>query len=229
MLRWLTAGSTHYFCLCKMHRMPIEASQYADQHSSALSPLLQEILHHTLANHPHAHMISGQVQGLLLRMISRMLRPKRVLEIGTFTGFSALCLAEGLAEDGQLFTLEMREADATTAQQYFDRSAFKDQIKLMQGDARAIIPALNETWDLVFIDADKTSYIDYYQMVLPQLKKGGYLLADNVLFHGEVLQDEVKGKNAKAIAAFNAHVQADPRTENVLLTIRDGLLLTRKL
>ena len=209
--------------------MPIEASQYADQNSSALSPLLQEILQYTLAHHPHAHMISGQVQGLMLQLISRMLQPKRILEIGTFTGFSALCLAEGLATGGQLITLEMREADAETAQQYFDRSPFKDHIKLLQGDARTIIPSLNETWDLVFIDADKTSYIDYYEMVLPQMRTGGFLLADNVLFHGEVLQDEVKGKNAKAIAAFNAHVQADPRTENVLLTIRDGLLLIRKL
>lgn len=209
--------------------MPIEASQYADQYSSALSPLLQEILQYTEAHHPHAHMISGPVQGLYLQMISRMLQPKRILEIGTFTGFSALCLAEGLPSDGQLFTLEMRESDAATAQQYFDRSPLKDQIKLLQGDARAIIPTLSETWDLVFIDADKTSYIDYYEMVLPQLRTGGYLLADNVLFHGEVLQDEVKGKNAKAIAAFNAHVQADPSTENVLLTIRDGLMLIRKL
>jgi predicted O-methyltransferase YrrM len=209
--------------------MPIEASRYADQHSSALSPLLQEILQNTLAHHPHAHMISGQVQGLFLQMISRMLQPKRILEIGTFTGFSGLCLAEGLAAYGQLVTLEMREADAKIAQQYFDRSLFKEKIKLLQGDARAIIPTLNETWDLVFIDADKTSYIDYYEMVLPQLRTGGYLMADNVLFHGEVLQDEVKGKNAKAIADFNAHVQADPRTENVLLTIRDGLLLIRKL
>jgi predicted O-methyltransferase YrrM len=209
--------------------MPIEASQYADKHSSGLSPLLQEILQYTDAHHPHAHMISGPVQGLYLQMISRMLQAKRILELGTFTGFSALCLAEGLAADGQLFTLEMREADAATAQQYFDRSPFKDQINLLQGDARAIIPTLSETWDLVFIDADKTSYIDYYEMVLPQLRTGGYLLADNVLFHGEVLQDEVKGKNAKAIAAFNAHVQADPRTENVLLTIRDGLMLIRKL
>jgi predicted O-methyltransferase YrrM len=209
--------------------MPIEADHYADQHSSALSPLLQEILQQTLAHHPHAHMISGHVQGLLLQMISHMLQPKSILEIGTFTGFSALCLAEGLAADGRLYTLEMREEDAATAQQYFDRSHFKDKIKLLHGDARAIIPTLQESWDLVFIDADKTSYIDYYEMVLPQLKQGGYILADNVLFHGEVLQDEVKGKNAKAIAAFNAHVQADTRSENVLLTVRDGLLLIRKL
>lgn len=209
--------------------MPIEANQYADQYSSSLSPLLQEILQYTLAHHLHAHMISGRVQGLFLQMISHMLQPKFVLEIGTFTGFSALCLAEGLAADGQLITLELRKEDAATAQQYFDRSLFKDKIKLLQGDARAIVPTLQERWDLVFIDADKTSYIDYYEMVLPQLKQGGYILADNVLFHGEVLQDEVKGKNAKAIAAFNAHVKSDPRTENVLLTIRDGLLLIRKL
>lgn len=208
--------------------MPTDLHQYAAQNSSQLSPLLQEILSYTQMHHPHAHMISGHVQGLLLQMISRMVQPNRILEIGTFTGFSALCLAEGLPDDGRLYTLELRAEDAATAQSFFNRSVFKDKIIAQIGDARKIIPALQESWDLVFIDADKTSYVDYYEMVLPQMKPGGFILADNVLFHGEVLQDEIKGKNAKAIAAFNAHVNADNRSEQVLLTVRDGLLLVRK-
>ncbi len=206
----------------------MDEQQYAGQHTSPLSPLLQEVLDYTLTKHPHAHMVSGHVQGVFLQMLSRMLRPKRILEIGTFTGFSALCLAEGLPADGLLYTLELREEDAQTASTFFERSEYNKKILLRCGDARTIIPQLNEIWDLVFIDADKISYIDYYEMVLPQVQPGGYILADNVLFHGEVLHNEVKGKNAKAIAAFNQHVQADERSENVLLTVRDGLLLVRK-
>ena len=208
--------------------MPQDLESYASQHCSPLEPLLQEVLAYTEQHHPKAHMISGAVQGLLLQQLSHMLRPKRILEIGTFTGFSALCLAAGLPEDGLLYTLEMRAEDAATAQSFFDRSEKKNQLRLLQGDARQIIPTLKESWDLVFIDADKISYIDYYNMLVPRMAAGSFLLADNVLFHGEVLQDELKGKNAKAIAAFNAHVQADDRTQNVLLTVRDGLMLIRK-
>ena len=208
--------------------MPTDLNAYAARHTSPLPPLLQEILDYTEQHHPHAHMISGHVQGQLLRQLSCMLRPRRILEIGTFTGFSALCLAEGLPEDGRLYTLELRPDDAATAAGYFARSPLGSQITLLTGDARTIVPTLPESWDLVFIDADKTGYVDYYEMVLPQLRSGGFILADNVLFHGEVLADEVKGKNAKAIAAFNAHVMQDERTEKVLLTVRDGLLLIRK-
>lgn len=209
--------------------MPLDAHQYAEQFTSPLSPLLQEVLDYTLTQHPHAHMVSGHMQGQFLQMLSRIVQPKRLLEIGTFTGFSALCLSEGLAPDGLLYTLELREEDAQTAKTFFERSEYHKKIVLRSGDARTIIPQLDETWDLVFIDADKVSYIDYYEMVLPQMRPGGYMLADNVLFHGEVLQDEVKGKNAKAIAAFNQHVHEDARTENVLLTVRDGLMLVQKL
>ena len=208
--------------------MPTDLQVYAAQFTSPLPPLLQEIIDYTERHHAHAHMISGHIQGQLLRQFSAMLRPRRILEIGTFTGFSALCLAEGLAPDGRLYTLEKREEDAATAQAFFHRSPLGQQITLLTGDARQLLPALQESWDLVFIDADKTSYTDYYEMVLPQVRSGGFILADNVLFHGEVLADEVKGKNAKAIAAFNAHVHHDDRTESVLLTVRDGLLLIRK-
>lgn len=201
---------------------------YADDHTSKLDDLLQEVLDHTLMHHPKSNMISGHVQGQFLRMLSSMMAPQRILEIGTFTGFSGLCLAAGLQENGLLYTLELREADAITAQSYFNRSIYKEKIKLLQGNAGAIIPTLHETWDLVFIDADKTGYINYYEQVLPNVRKGGFILADNVLFHNEVLEEPVKGKNAIAIAAFNEHVRNDDRVEQVLLTVRDGLLLIQK-
>lgn len=206
----------------------ITPEQYADTYTSSLDPLLQEILDFTLANHPASNMISGHVQGLLLQTLSCITAPERILEIGTFTGFSALCLAAGLKENGLLYTLELREADASTAQAYFNRSAFKDKIKLVLGNAAEIIPTLNETWDLVFIDADKTGYINYYEQVLPNLKKGGLVLADNVLFHNEVLKTPIKGKNAVAISAFNDHVKNDNRVQQVLLTVRDGLMVIQK-
>lgn len=201
---------------------------YAEKYSSALDPLLQEVLDYTLANHPHARMVSGKEQGLFLQFVSKLAKPKRILEIGTFTGFSGLCLASGLAPDGELHTLELRAEDAATAQSYFDRSPFKHQIFLHIGNAQTIIPALQGPWDLVFIDADKTGYATYYQLVVNNLADGGWILADNVLFHGEVLKDPVTGKNAKAIAAFNELVKNDERVEQVMLTIRDGLTLIRK-
>ncbi len=205
-----------------------KAEAYAQQHTSPQDALLQQIETHTLANHPHAQMLSGQVQGRFLEMMSRMIAPQRILEIGTFTGFSALCLAQGLTEDGMLHTLEVREEDAITASGYFSQSPLAGKIKLHLGDAMQIIPTLQESWDLVFIDADKVSYIDYYELTLPMVRPGGWIIADNVIFHGQVLESPVSGKNAKAIAAFNAHVAADARVEQTLLTIRDGLLVIRK-
>lgn len=202
--------------------------EYAKRFTSPLDNVLQEIEDYTLQNHPHAHMLSGHVQGKVLEMISCMIKPQHILEIGTFTGFSALCLAKGLQPGGKLHTIEIREEDAATAKKYFAK-ANVNNIELYLGNAKQIIPSLNVQWDLVFIDADKVSYIDYYELTLPNVKQGGFILADNVLFHGEVLQDEIKGKNAKAIQAFNEHVAKDKRVEKVLLTVRDGLLLIKKL
>ena len=202
---------------------------YAKRFSSPLDEVLQEIEDFTLQNHPHAKMLSGHVQGKVLEMISGMIKPQRILEIGTFTGFSALCLLKGLQPGGKLHTIELRKEDADTAGKYFSKANVKDKIILHIGDARQVIPTLNEQWDLVFIDADKTGYIDYYELTLPNVKQGGFILADNVLFHGEVLQNELKGKNAKAIQAFNVHVAKDKRVQQVMLTVRDGLLLIQKL
>ena len=204
------------------------AQAYAEQFSSAADALLQEIAASTQALHPHAHMLSGHVQGKFLEMVSCLMQPRRILEIGTFTGYSALCLAKGLLKDGKIHTIEMREEDAAVARTNFSRSNDLEKIILHVGNALDILPGLQETWDLVFIDADKVNYINYYQLVLPFVRPGGVILADNVLFHGQVLRQPVSGKNAKAIDAFNKHIQQDGSVEKVLLTIRDGLLMIRK-
>ncbi|MEP7164921.1 MAG: O-methyltransferase [Ferruginibacter sp.] len=205
------------------------AETYSKKYTSMLDAVLLENETTTLTTHAQAQMHSGHVQGKLLEMISRMIKPEKILEIGTFTGFSALCLSMGLQQNGLLHTIELREEDAATAASYFKKAGAENTIMLHIGNALEIIPRLDEKWDLVFIDADKVSYIEYYELTLPFLNKGGWILADNVLFHGQVLEAEIKGKNAKAIQAFNDHVAADDRVEQVMLTVRDGLMLIRKL
>lgn len=202
---------------------------YAQKYTSHHDELLEEVYRFTLQNHPKHHMISGPLQGKFLEMISHMLKPKRVLEIGTFTGYSALCLAKGLPDEGLLHTIELRKDDGTHAKQFFDRSFFRDKIILHIGDALEIIGELNDTWDLVFIDADKENYIDYFNLVLPHLRQNGFILADNVLFHGAVLEKEIKGKSAKAIQAFNDYLLTRTDVEKMILPLRDGLMLIRKL
>lgn len=206
-----------------------KAEQYAENFSTLPEQLLHKVVTETIATHEHAQMLSSTTQGKFLELLSMMIRPKKILEIGTFTGFSALCLVKGLAEGGMLHTIELREEDASKARGYFNESINRANIQLHVGDARSILPTLNETWDLVFIDADKVSYIEYYELTLQSLKQGGWIIADNVLFHGQVLEDEVRGKNAKAIHAFNEHVKNDSRVEQVMLTVRDGLLIIKKI
>jgi caffeoyl-CoA O-methyltransferase len=215
---------------CKFAGMEIiltAANAYALAHSTAPNRLLEEIHEFTLANHPEAHMISGPLQGRLLSLLSKMISPRRILEIGTFTGYSALCLAEGLLPDGELHTIEKRENDAATARHFFSRSAYAKQIQLHCGEAMKVLKLLNGDWDLVFLDADKTGYIAYYDLLLESMKPGSWIIADNVFFHGEVLKPVLSGKNAKAVEAFNKHVEKDPRVEQVMMTIRDGLSLIR--
>jgi predicted O-methyltransferase YrrM len=205
------------------------AEAYAQKFSSNEDELLAEIASYTNQNHPHANMLSGHVQGKFLEVISCLLQPKNILEIGTFTGYSALSLAKGLQDDGELHTIELRDEDAKTALFFFSKSFYNKKIVLHVGNAPEIIPTLDKVWDIVFIDADKTGYINYYELTLPHVKKNGLIIADNVLFHGEVLEENIKGKNAKAINEFNEHVKNDNRVEQVMLTVRDGLLLMRKL
>lgn len=206
-----------------------QVQAYAEKFTSPDEPLLREISDYTMANHPRSHMLSGHLQGKWLQMVSWMLRPRRVLEIGTFTGYSALCLASGLADDGVLHTIDVREEETTTASGYFARSASGKKIRVHTGDAREIIPALDETWDLVFIDADKTGYIEYFNLVFPRLRQNGFILADNVFFHGEVLDEPVKGKSGKAIRDFNEFILGRDDLEKMMLTLRDGLYLLRKI
>jgi predicted O-methyltransferase YrrM len=157
-----------------------------------------------------------------------MVRPRRILEIGTFTGYSALCLAKGLADDGLLHTIELREKDATIAKGFFERSAYKEKIILHTGDAKKIVSTLEETFDLVFIDADKSGYIEYFNLVFPKLRKNGFIFADNIFFHGQALEAESTGKNAKAIKDFNQFINKRTDIEKMILTLRDGLYLIRK-
>jgi caffeoyl-CoA O-methyltransferase len=202
---------------------------YAENYSSPEDALLKEVNDFTMQHHSESIMLSGHLQGKVLEMISCMIQPRRVLEIGTFTGYSALCLAKGLTTDGELHTIELREADAATARSYFTRSAYAEKIKLHTGNALDIIPQLEETWDLVFIDADKPAYIEYFNLVLPRLRKNGFILADNIFFHGQVLEENVTGKSAKGIEAFNKYIRERTDIEKTVLTIRDGLFLIRKL
>jgi caffeoyl-CoA O-methyltransferase len=205
-----------------------KAQSYAEIFSSAVEPLLHQIEAHTKATNAEYHMISGHLQGKFLEIISTLLQPENVLEIGTFVGYSAICLAKGLKANGELHTIEVSEEIAMIAKSNFSRTNEADKIILHVGNALQIIPTLNKSWDLVFIDADKPSYVEYYKQVLPGVRSGGIILADNVLFHGQVLEEPLKGKNAKGIQAFNEYVQQDESVDKVMLTIRDGLFLIRK-
>ena len=202
--------------------------EYAEKFSSAEDALLKEVNDFTTNNHPEHHMLSGHLQGKFLEMASMMIRPRRILEIGTFTGYSALCLAKGLTEGGELHTIELRESDAAIARGFFDRSAYKEKIVLYTGDAKKVVSQLNETFDLVFIDADKSGYIEYFNLIFPKVRQNGFIFADNIFFHGQALELQPSGKNAKAIKAFNEFVNNRTDIEKMILTLRDGLYLIRK-
>jgi predicted O-methyltransferase YrrM len=173
-------------------------------------------------------MLSGALQGKFLEMISFLLNPMYILEIGTFLGYSALCLAKGLKSGGELHTIENNKETAAAAMENFKKSKTGNKIILHTGNALELLNTLHFPWDLIFIDADKTGYADYYQALVPKLKAGGLIMADNVLFHGQVLEKEVKGKSAKAIQAFNEMINSDDRVEKIMLTLRDGVYLIRK-
>jgi caffeoyl-CoA O-methyltransferase len=205
-----------------------EVQTYAEKFSSPENELLINIAAMTQAGHAQSHMLSGRLQGKFLEIISRLMQPDRILEIGTFVGYSALCLACGLSKTGKLHTIEIRNEDADISQANFLKAKLSEKIILHRGNALEIVPSLKENWDLVFIDADKTNYINYYQMVLPFVRRGGLIIADNVMFHGEVLETEIKGKNAKSIQAFNEMIRKDLSVEKVMLTVRDGLFLIYK-
>jgi caffeoyl-CoA O-methyltransferase len=218
-------GIMPYFC--SMDLIHPLAQAYAEKYSPQDDGLLNE-MEARFRLHPDAHMLSGGLQGKFLEMISRLIHPTYILEIGTFLGYSALCLAKGLKSEGELHTLENDETSAAIARENFKNSKTENKIILHIGKALELLNQIDLPWDLVFMDADKTGYIDYYEVLLPKLRSGSLILADNVLFHGQVLEKTIKGKNAQAIRDFNDHVLADPRVEKIMLTLRDGLYLIRK-
>jgi caffeoyl-CoA O-methyltransferase len=227
----LPSHKAHWHIFAKTKKLEIvnpTAQQYAEHFCSPQNELMKNIADHTYANHPRSDMLSGHVQGKFLEMISYLLEPSRILEIGTFVGYSSLYLSKGLKSGGQLHTLELSEQDANTAEENFKKANASAKIILHRGNALEIIPTLKETWDIVFIDADKVGYSAYYKLVLPNVRSGGLIIADNVLFHGEVLEKEIKGKNPKAIHAFNEMVREDESVDKVMLTVRDGLFFIRK-
>lgn len=203
---------------------------YAEAHTESGSPLLAQIAQETEAHVPLPHMLAGHLQGRVLATISHMLQPARVLEIGTYTGYSALCLAEGLQPGGILHTIDKNEALAPTVRRYFEAAGLASQIKYHLGLAADIIPRLEEVFDLVYIDADKRNYQRYYDLVLEWVRPGGFIIADNVLWGGKVLPGAAApaDKRTQALIDFNHFVHQDARVANVLLPIRDGLMILRK-
>lgn len=203
---------------------------YAERMTTPESPALARLNRETHVKVEMAQMLSGHLQGSVLAMISKMVQPKRILEVGTYTGYSAICLAQGLKEDGYLHTIDINEELEDMCKKYWQEAGVADKITQHIGKAATIIPAMNETFELVFIDADKVNYELYYDLVIDKVPKGGWILADNVLYDGEViLPDEEQSRNAKAMHAFNEKIKADERVRQLLLPIRDGILIMEKL
>lgn len=203
---------------------------YAENHTEEAPPLLAQIQRDTYTQFPMPHMLAGHLQGRVLATFSHMLQPTRILEIGTYTGYSALCLAEGLQPGGVLHTIDNNAALADTVKGYFEQSGKAHQIRYHLGQATDIIPQLEEVFDLVYIDADKRNYQRYYVLVFDRVRSGGFIVVDNVLWKGKVLPDNAHAtdKRTQAIIAFNTQVHGDPRVANLLLPIRDGLMILRK-
>ncbi len=202
-------------------------SNYLDRHCDAESALLARINRETHVMQTQAHMLSGHYQGRLLSMLSRFLAPKRILEIGTFTGYATLCLAEGLPADGLIFTIDVNEELEDRVKGYFEESDVAAQIRYHIGDAAQVIPTLNESFDLVFIDADKKNNVLYVDLVLEQMPAGGVILIDNVLWKGRVFAEQTD-KQTQQIIQMNEQIASDPRVEKLILPVRDGVFVLRK-
>ena len=211
-----------------MHFLSEELENYAAQHTEDEPLLLQELNKRTHLNVLQPRMISGHFQGRFLSLLSKMVQPRTILEIGTYTGYATLCLAEGLHPEGVLHTIDIKEELTDLQREFFDRSGYGSQIVQHLGKAADIIPALDTTFDLVFIDADKQNYAHYFDLVIEKMTRGGIILSDNVLWSGKVVE-EVKhnDKHTQALMAYNQKIKDDPRVETVLLPIRDGITLSR--
>jgi len=207
-----------------------ELQRYSENHTSPETQLLKRLDRETNLKALYPKMISGHLQGRLLSMFSHMIKPRRILEIGTFTGYSAICLAEGLADDGVIFTIDKNHEIQNIVEQYLAEAEIRNRVNFILGDAMKEIPKLEGKFDLVYLDADKENYSNYFKLIIDRVNSGGYILADNVLWYGKVLEtdDQKLDIETRAIKEFNQMVQNDQRVENVLLPIRDGLMVIKK-
>lgn len=211
-----------------MEFLPQEIEDYVSNHSADEPKILQELSKETWQKVLNPRMLSGAFQGRVLSMLTKILQPKHVLEIGTYTGYSALCIAEGLANDGKIITIDKNEELATLQNKYFEKSGYRNQIEQVVGDATKIIPTLDLKFDLVFIDADKSNYINYFHLIIDKMNKGGIILSDNVLWSGKVVEEvDPKDVDTKTLLEYNQLLNNDDRIETVLLPIRDGLTVSR--
>lgn len=204
--------------------------EYAEKHSSPEDEVLYDLNRKTNLNVVRPKMLSGHLQGRFLQMISEMIQPQRILEIGTYTGYSTICLGRGLTGNGKIITIEKNPELESMIRSYVKKAGLTDKTILKIGDANDILPRLNETFDLAFIDADKENYIAYYNIIKPKIRKGGYILADNALWYGKVIDPTQQADVETAgIIAFNKYIREDPEVENLLLPFRDGLMLIKKI
>ncbi len=211
-----------------MHFLPQNIDDYAVNHSQEEPQLLKELNRETWQTVLNPRMLSGAFQGRVLAMISKLIRPKNILEIGTYTGYSALCLAEGMQQNGVLHTIDKNEELEELQYKYFQKSEFRDQIKQYIGNALEIIPTIDAKFDLVFIDADKKNYINYFHLIMEKMNKGGIILSDNVLWSGKVVEElNPKDIDTKTLLEYNKLLNTDKRLETILLPIRDGLTISR--
>ncbi len=208
--------------------IPDELTRYAEEHTSVQEPVLQELYRETYLKTVHPQMIAGPLQGTLLKMISRMIGPQNILEIGTFTGYGTICLARGLASGGKITTIEVNDELEDISRHYFRKAGIEQDVQMIVGDARSLVPQLDDSFDLVFIDGNKEHYFEYYEQCLDKTRQGGYLLIDNVLWGGKVVDSRETDRTVQILREFNAFINTDQRVENVLITVRDGLMLIRK-
>ena len=202
---------------------------YCEEHTTEESDVLYELYRETNLKVLRPRMLSCKSQGTFLQMISRLVQPKRILELGTYTGYSTIALSEGLTDDGLIYTIENEPEREDIIRKYLQKAGIENKTKLFIGDALDVLPTLHEIWDLIFIDADKVNYLNYYKMLIPQLSQNGILLADNVLWSGKVIEDvKPNDKDTKAILQFNSFVQQDNRVKNMILPFRDGIMMVQK-